>query len=335
MSATAPRLERVRVTRVGVGVVLVTLIVGMAAVNTGNNALYLVESVLLALLVVTGFASRRNLRRLQLAVDPPEEAYAQQPVSLAFRLTNRDRRLTRRWLTLAADRQGRGSAVPYLEGGESRAGRLDLLFERRGRHRLRFVRLGSLFPLGLFQKVMRYPIDLEVLVYPELYPVTGDPRRERGQSGERPSRRRGWGHELLALRGFREGDDPRGIHWKRSARTGDLVFMEREAERGRRMSILLDNGIGRGGGEAARRRFERLVSEAASAAVRQLERGCEVELVTRDGSVPFGAGRAQRRRLLERLALIEPCAVGAAPLRAGDPSAPAMRLGFRAEEAAG
>jgi len=332
MSGSGARLERVRITRVGVGLVLVTLIVGLAAVNTGNNALYLVESVLLALLVVTGFASRRNLRRLALAVDPPREAFAKRPVSLGFELVNLDRRLAKRWLTLAGDRRGRGTAVPWVAGGERHAGRLDLLFERRGRHRLRTVWLGSLFPLGLFQKIMRYSLDLEILVYPELYPVASDPWREQGRGGERPSRRRGWGHELLALRRFRDGDDPRGIHWKQSARTGGLVFMERESEQGRRLSILLDNGIG-DADEAALRRFERLVSEAASAAVQQLEGGFEVELVTRDETVPFGSGHAHRRRLLERLALIEPCAAGSGALRGGDPSALEMRLGFQAGEA--
>ena len=151
-----------------------------------------------------------------------------------------------------------------------------------------------------------------MLVFPELFAASGHHTVEAGQQGDGPSRRALWGHDLHSLRTFRRGDDPRGIHWKQSARTGDLVYMEREAEAGRRLSILFDNGVGDLADAAKAERFETLVSEAATAAVDHLSRGYEVELVTRDGAVPFATGVRQRLAVLEVLALVQ-----AAPRAAG------------------
>ncbi len=326
--ADRARFERVRITRVGVGYVLVTLVVGVAAANTGNNALYLVEATLLGLLAISGFVSRRNLRRLEVELLVPREIYAQQAFSLGYRLRNRDRLFAKRLIEVSAGEGSGRRLVSWMGRRGEAAGVLPTIFAARGRHRIAGVRVGSLFPLGLFHKVMRYRLDLEVLVLPEIYPASEVRGLAAAFSGDRSSRRAGRGHELLSLRRFRPGDDPRGIHWKQTARTGELIFMERETEDGRRLAILFDNGCGVLAGAGQRARFERLVSEAASAADHHLEKGFEVELVTREGTIPFGRGRAHKLRILEALALVEPVTPGAEPLVRADPSAPALALGM-------
>jgi len=167
-----------------------------------------------------------------------------------------------------------------------------------------------------------------VMVFPELYEAASRRAVDDGRLGQGRPQRSLWGHDLHSLRSFRQGDDPRGIHWKQTARTGDLVYMERAAERGRRLSILFDNGVGELADGEAEDRFESLVSEAATAAVDHLGRGWEVELVTRDGSLPFATGPRQRLALLEALATIEPAPRRGRALRASDPLAPALRLGL-------
>jgi uncharacterized protein (DUF58 family) len=320
MASKRPRFDRIRITKVGFWYTLFTLVVGLAAANTGNNALYMVEAMLLALLAVSGFVSRRNLAAVEVGVEAPEEVYAKQPFSLSVELRSRDRWFAKRLLVLSSGDDGETQLVPWLARGESRSLRLGLLLKRRGRHRLEAIRVWSIFPLGLIFKSKRHPVELELLVYPEIYPSEVSRLSASGRAGEEPSRDSGWGHELLTLREFRVGDDPRGIHWKQSARTGRMVYMEREAERGKRVSIVFDNAVGEIVDQAAERRFERLVSEAASAAAHHLERGFDVQLVTREEVVPFGRGRAHRLRLLEALALIEPRARQSHSLRGPDAS---------------
>lgn len=321
-----PAPEGIRITKVGLWFVLFTVIVGVAATNTGNNALYLVLSTMLALLVVSGVVSRWNLRRLDWAVTAPEDVYARRPTALGFSVAHRGRWFARWLLLVAADTRGPWRLVPRLAPREAAGGVVELLFARRGRQRLGALHVASLFPLGLFRKGMRYPLEADVLVYPELFPASEIDVAASGLAGERAASRAGWGHDLHALRGFRSGDDPRGIHWKKSAQTRALVYQERQAEETLRLSILLDNGTGRLAPGRDADRFEHLVSEAATAAVDHLDRGFEVELVTRGRRLPFGGGPRHRRELLEALALLEPAPRSPAPLSAGDAGARLLRL---------
>jgi len=323
-----PVPEGIRITKVGLWYVLFTVIVSIAATNTGNNALYMVLALMLGVLVASGLLSRQNVRALEVSLEAPHEIFANRPFHLHFRLRNRSRLLPRWLLLFSVSRKGRPLLVPYLGRRGSGVGDAELILPRRGRRNLDSVHVSSLFPFGFFRKGVRYPVDLPLLVYPEIFPAASSRLESLGTVGDEAGRRAGRGHDLYALRGFRQGDDPRSIHWKQTARTGDMVFMEREAETGRRLSILFDNGVGVLADQATEMRFERLVSEAATAAVDYLARDYLVELVTRDRVVGFGRGRRQRHAVLEALALVEPIERSPTALRASDPAAPQLRLGM-------
>jgi uncharacterized protein (DUF58 family) len=79
-------MERLRqtfhyeVTKVGVVYVLVTLVIGIAALNTGNNLLYIVVAAMLAAILVSGVVSALVLRDLELDIRLPEHMFAGRPV---------------------------------------------------------------------------------------------------------------------------------------------------------------------------------------------------------------------------------------------------------------
>lgn len=328
------RPEGIRITRVGFWFVVFTLLVAIAATNTGNNALYLVLAAMLALLVVSGLVSRSNLRRLEVELDLPEELFAARPFHVQLAIENRARWFPR-WLIVCSLSHGNSRYfVPFLAPRQHSRGAVDLLLQCRGRHLLRHAHLWSVFPLGFFRKGLRYRLDHELLVYPELFPEASAVRERVARPGQESADRKGWGHELHSLREFRPGDDPRSIHWKRSASSGQLVYTERQTEEGRRLAIVFDNGVGRLAGSHDEGRFERLVSEAATAAHQYLGAGYEVELVTRGERLAFGTGPVHRRRILEHLALIAPVAPSGPALHGSDPRAPELRLAMREEEVA-
>ncbi len=64
------------VTRAGIVYVLVTLVIGIAALNTGNNLLYIVVAAMLAAILVSGYVSAWVLRYLELDVRLPEHVFA-------------------------------------------------------------------------------------------------------------------------------------------------------------------------------------------------------------------------------------------------------------------
>lgn len=317
--------EGIRITKVGLWYILLAVLVAIPAANTGNNGLYMVEASLLGLLVVSGVASRQNLRRLEVELSRPEEVYAHQAFNLGYAIRNGGRLWGRRFLVIAGIGAGKPVLIPHLPRGASRRGILELIANRRGVLRIPYLHLSSIYPLGLFRKGMRHRVGVELLVFPRLLDAEEYRIPAGGPVGEQPSRRPGTGHELLSLRGFRPGDDRRGIHWKQTARTGELVYMEREAERGARLSILFDNATGELADAAAKERFERLVSEAATAAHHFLENGHEVELITRGQVVGFGCGPGHRRRILETLALVAPTDDNRLPLAGTDPGTSCLR----------
>ncbi|MCH9647508.1 MAG: DUF58 domain-containing protein [Deltaproteobacteria bacterium] len=315
----------VRITAIGLGYIFVSLLVAAAATNSGNNALFLVLALMLAFLVLSGLSSRRNVRGLQVRLHGPPEVFANRPFNLEFEVKSKRRWLPHWFLLVSADRRERARLVNYLPARGRSRGILESFQKRRGLQRISHLVVTSPFPFGFFFKTHRYKTSLELLVYPELF----GPEEKRvegiGELGDMGGARPGRGNELRQLRVFQPGDDPRGVHWKQTAKTGSMIFMEREEDQGRRVSILLDNGVS-GVTEEVEARFERLVSEAATVAADLLVRGFEVELVTRDKHLRFASGFRQRGAILEALALVEPCPPKELPLESMDRRAPTVRL---------
>jgi uncharacterized protein (DUF58 family) len=81
------------VTRVGIVYVAIVLVIGIAALNTGNNLLYIIVAAMLAAILVSGVASAMVLRDLELDVRLPEHVFAGRPTLGRIVLRN-----PRRWL---------------------------------------------------------------------------------------------------------------------------------------------------------------------------------------------------------------------------------------------
>jgi uncharacterized protein (DUF58 family) len=75
-------------TREGMVYLGVTLVVVIAALNTGNNLLFIVVAAMLAAIVVSGIASAAVLRRLELEIIIPRNVFATKPLQLRVNLTN-------------------------------------------------------------------------------------------------------------------------------------------------------------------------------------------------------------------------------------------------------
>ena len=298
-------------------------LVGVAALNTGNNALYLLLSLTLGAFVASGAFSRHTLSRLRVAVAAPREAFAGAVVPLRLTVTN-----TSGWVPAAfvacrlVGMPGKAMVARVPPGGAA-AVTLPTVFARRGMHALPAVQVEVRLPLGFFVKSVRWPQDVELLVYPRRVHA-GAVRRtglERREEATAPGRRRRGG-EVEQLREFHPGDDRRDIHWKQTARQQRFIVMERR-ERSLPSSFLaLDRQLPRRDDPDLLDRFEDLVSEVASSALDELHRGGPVGLIIGGTVTPPGTGRLHARRLLERLALVQPVGPGEdplPPLLAGEP----------------
>lgn len=76
------------ITRPGLFYILISVVIGIAAINTGNNLLYVVVAALLSAILVSGIASALVLRRLSLDVHLPEHVFAARPMLARLLLRN-------------------------------------------------------------------------------------------------------------------------------------------------------------------------------------------------------------------------------------------------------
>ena len=296
----------VRVTNVGLGFTLMTLVIAVAATNTGNNGLYILVSIFLGALVVSGVVSRRNVENVTVELDGPTEIFAGVPARFTLRLTNRGR-LPRRALLVKISSAAAPILFGRLDPGRPAERGVDLVFPKRGRRSIESLLLYSGYPIGLFRKGRVLPLEDERLVYPapaNVPFVPPDPREAEG--GDPRDRRKGRGAEIRNLREASFGDDPRDVHWPQTARQGRFIVKERASEEGRDALVALDTHRPSGAGRAWDDAFERAVSEAAGLALQLLTRGSRVGLLLGGVVVPPGSGPAHRRGLLRALALVEP-----------------------------
>jgi uncharacterized protein (DUF58 family) len=288
-----------KVTRTGRTYLVVTLGVGLGALNTGNNLLYLVLGLLLSMIVVSGVLSERCLRRLSLRRLGTESAFAAEPFAYRWALSRRQGQAFA--LTLAeADSPLTGAGrVGYLRAGVEHVIRADLTAPRRGPLRLSGVKITTTWPLGLFAKSRIFDLDGTLLIYPRRgYACQVPTEALQGSFGDASTPRRNDGTgDIAGLRELGPTEDARRVHWRKSAAVGKLITVEREREERRTYVLTVADSLS---GDALERRCE----EVAALAHALLEAGNEVGLETPGERLRPAAGSTQERRILRALAWV-------------------------------
>jgi uncharacterized protein (DUF58 family) len=299
--------RRLRLTREGRYFLFITLAIGLAAVNTGNNLLYLLLGWLLSVIVASGAMSDMSLRGLRVHRRAPPRVHAGRPFVMELAVDNTKRRLSAFSIEVEELVDGRpvDKRCYFLKipPGTTQRASYRHTFLRRGLHRLDGFRVRSKYPFGLFVKSRDIDAPGELLVYPEVRPMR-PPAPRAHRLGETTTTRAGRHGEFFALREYRAGDDRRAIHWRSTARRGALMVREFEQEAQRRATVLIDNALPVDADDAADDALEEAITIAASLAAAYLDIGYAVALMARGAAVPGAAGPAHLTRVLGALALL-------------------------------
>lgn len=303
-------------TREGKVYVFVTLGVGFAAVNTGNNLLFLVLGMMLGLIIVSGILSETSLRKVTVSrrLSPRVEAGTIFPVELALKND-------KSWAaSFSVELRDEIDGEPYrrrcffLRVGprEERSIAYRCELNRRGMARFDGTIVSTRFPFGLFEKSRFIKIVDDVLVLPARVPVVA-PRGAMAPGDEGASRGiRGPGQDYLELREMTDGDDPRLIHWPATARLGRTVVRETERDSRGYVELVLDPAPESGDRRAIDQSEHRI--RIAGTLVRDLvAQGMIVRLVTSGNTGLEASSRLESIRLLEHLALLDLGDASAAP----------------------
>ncbi|HET9422439.1 MAG TPA: DUF58 domain-containing protein [Nocardioides sp.] len=268
----------------------------VCAVLLGQPALTRVGVLLVALPIITAFFVGRSRYRLALVrTVQPQIVPAGQPARVRLTITNEGK--TPSGALMLEDQ------VPYVLGsrprfvleGIARGWRRHITYQVRSDIRGQFqigpmsVRVSD--PFGLVELGRAFRTTVPLTVTPRTVPLPTIPLGGgwTGSGDNRPRAFATGSAEDVTVREYRHGDDLRRVHWRSSARIGELMVRREEQPWQSRATVFLDNRVVSHRGHGIASSLEAAVSAAASVAVHLSHRGFMVRLVTASGENTTGA----------------------------------------------
>lgn len=246
--------SRVMVPREGLVYLGIMLIIAIAALTGGNpdtgNMLLLIFGMMAGPFVLNGWVVVAMLARVGVERSVPTVASAGAYFSVEITLKNDKRFLSSRLVEVRDQIHGNSGTqeaiVTFVRVGpeEARTSEYQLRIARRGRYTFGPIRISSQFPLGIGERGHTLPVEDEIIIHPalgRLLPGWSRRERELAEAVQETNARLGiFDDEFHGIREYRSGDNPRAIHWRSSARHGQLMVKEHQQHRQSDLTVLLD-----------------------------------------------------------------------------------------------
>jgi uncharacterized protein (DUF58 family) len=317
MSDTAgSKTRHLRLTREGKYWLLTTAVLLAIGQLKNVNLLLLLGYFLLSVAALNALTAGRRLKTLQARRRLAEPVFAGHPCAVEVAVTNSRRRGP---VGVRVEDRGPDHDLAWfaaqLDGGTSHTFRGQVVLPRRGRYAWGPLEAVSGYPFGLAERRQRLAPETEVIVLPRLGTLhRGRLRRHLrgadlpGDGVRRPPRPHPAAQaEFHGLRGFRTGDSPRSIHWRTSARRGELMVREFEDVPGDDLLVVFDPSLPGAEATATVERFEQAVSLAATLCWEWCQRRGDRLTLATAGPEPLVldglTSPAHARRVLECLAV--------------------------------
>jgi uncharacterized protein (DUF58 family) len=288
------------------------------AIALDQAALSRVGVLVVVLPLLTAYVVGRNRYRLALVrTVTPQLVAAGQPARVTLSLTNEGR--SPNGVLLLEDH------VPYVLGTRPRfvvegigtGWRQTVTYQVRSDVRGRFeigpmsVRVTDPFGLVELGRTFRTTVPLTVTPRTVQLPQIPLGGAWTGSGDNRPRAFATGSAEDVTVRDYRRGDDLRRVHWRSSARVGELMVRREEQPWQSRATLFLDNRAQAHRGQGIASSIEAAVSAAASIAVHLSQRGFAVRLVTATGEDQGHTWHVREAELntgplLETLAVVQP-----------------------------
>jgi uncharacterized protein (DUF58 family) len=301
-----PRLRRLPILVVG------TIIV-VAALSTGLSFLFFL--VYLGMLVIAGsyLAARLGLTSLEAGFAIAQvHGHVGDQLRATYTVRNVGR-IPKLWLetynpsSLPVPLPGRAISLgPHAE----RTWVAKVPLSRRGHFRVDPLQIRTGDPFGLFESVAGVGHGVNVVVYPRIERIPRWRLPSADLDGSHASRERALQTTPLAtgIRPYAPGDSFNRIHWKSTARQGEIQVKEFDLEQTADAWIVLDLDAGVQAGKGDRSTVEVGIRAAASIAAKALEEGRAVGL-TASGrhatTLQADRGARQRLKVMQLLAAVD------------------------------
>ena len=293
-------MRNIHFTKEGRRFSIAVVLIGFASLNTGNNLIYLLFSMMLALSLVSFIIALVNLRGLDCVVNFREPVYAHIPVKIDIATDNRKFFSSYSVSLVFPVSMSRQLFFPALKPGASKWSFTDVVINRRGRFFLKDFRLSTGFPFIFMYVSKTIACNKELIVYPHIVDVSSLLPGMQPQISDEETLRRGQEGDFLFSREYVYGEESRNIDWKATAKTQKTMVKEYSSPAERFATIIFDNG-----GRAEEDAFEKAVSITASICAEFIEREYYVRLITCGKVVPFGNGKVHLFKVLDILAAVQ------------------------------
>lgn len=279
----------------------------IAATNTMTGWLYVMSGILLALLGIAFWLVRKNLRSLTIERQPIEPVSVGDVLQISFRLHNAS--TAPKTLLQIIDRipPALGPAIEQVIDQIPPRGSTQVTLSqstsRRGIYQWQQIQLRTGAPLGLFWASRSQRLPTRAIVHPRVYPLSACPLMDqmgRDESLQQINARLAQASPegmTRSLRPYRTGDVMRMIHWRASAKLGELRVRELENfTSGQSIVIALDSAY-----DWEEADFEAAVSVAATLYFYGLRQQLQVQVWTAGNGLVHGG-----RSVLDTLAGVQP-----------------------------
>jgi uncharacterized protein (DUF58 family) len=265
------RRWRLRLTRAGLLWLAATLILGLVVWFKNLNLLVFLAYLMLVLLVLNGVLAWLQVRRTAVTRLPLAPVHAGERVHRRVRVRNAGQRPA----TVSIIERGEQTLEWFLSrlpaGGDVECMEW-AVFLRRGRFGRQPPVIASEFPLGLVRCERDGEPGDEIIVLPAVGAVDAPSLKRwlvrqggsEGQSRKVPRQDTTEPADVRGVRPYRPGDSMQWIHWKSSARRGELMVREFDAAPSPELLLVVEPWLPESASAADRGRLERALSMAAS-----------------------------------------------------------------------
>ncbi|CUR54007.1 conserved exported hypothetical protein [metagenome] len=289
----------------------------VCAILLGESSLLRVGGLVLALPLVSAYVIGQARYRFALVrTISPQIIEAGQPARVELKLTNEGRAPTGVLLLEEHLPYVLGNRPRFVLEGIARGWRRHASYQVRSDIRGRFeigpmtVRVND--PFGLVELGRSFNTSVPLIVTPRTVPLPPISLSGAltGSGDNRPRAFSIGSAEDVMVRDYRQGDDLRRVHWRSTARVGELMVRREEQPWQSRATLFIDNRAGAHRGSGVASSLETAVAAAASIALHLSQRGFAVRLVTAHGEDPSTvwhdrSSATNTAPLLESLAVLE------------------------------
>lgn len=203
----------------------------LVGANLQTGWVYLLTSFIISLILVSYFAGKSIAKKIKIERIAPDRAVAGQPVKVKYRISK---------------------AAPHFSveepaiGLSASAASRESLIEReirlkRGVYKLNELKIKTSYPGGWFTFTKALHQSQLLIVWPEVDVVNLDLALSGGSGELAAPSRANRGLEYAGVREYSPGDSIRRIHWKRTARSGELFVRETISHSSAQFIVFLDN----------------------------------------------------------------------------------------------